>query len=79
MTFKTEEMLRDEAFQIKECLISEFVDAKFNGNQQKAEIALNKLFPSPSPKPNFSFSIITRDGSFLCFSSKKEMQEWLGL
>jgi len=80
VSFKTTEMLRDEEFQKKEHLISKFVDYKFAGNDLEAERVLNKLFPSPKPnfKPNFSFSVVTKNGAFLAFNSKKEMREWFG-
>jgi len=80
VSFKTPEMLRDEKFEAVENLISDFVNAKFENNHKQAERVLNKLFPSPKPnfKPNFSFSVVTKNGAFLSFNSKKEMLEWFG-
>ena len=76
ITFKTQEMIRDEQFSKIEMLISEFVDAKFAGNRILSEMVLNSLFRDK--KQENPFGIITRDGVYLTFRSKREMQEYMG-
>jgi hypothetical protein len=77
LTFKTRKMLRDEQFAKIVMQISEFVDAKFAGDRTKSEKILSDLFPNE--KQNYPFGIITSDGIYLTFRSKKEMREHMGL
>ena len=45
-------------------------------NRTKSEKILSDLFPNE--KQNYPFRIITRDGIYLTFKSKKEMREYMG-